>query len=232
MNKNLPALNEYLDQNPDIGETLYYPGGYDDLSPFKLFGLKSSLRKYIYADYAYEKNKHPVYLPDYLRLTYEELTPETFGKNSWLEFWHENEKSHEFASGENAFGCLYKTASLLREEDEPWWIDYYVFGTEAIQTYKILIENNLKPDVLVLQDHGMGGFWNHFGVENQSGETSYMYEIAKNHLPEYIFANGQDIESGPTHVWPGYERITQPIKMSKEDGSMHEVLKALYKRKM
>jgi hypothetical protein len=97
-------------------------------------------------------------------------------------------------------------------------------GTEGVLTAAILIENNIIPDVLVLQDHGYCTNYDLF-----SGPNSPIYQVMEDNLPNYILID--TTEAGNTVPWQNYVQVTKsyqpPIFMSL---SQHQDPKALFKR--
>ena len=197
----LPNPIEYLKLN-SIGKILYYPGAGTDKSPIELFFNNTDVETIIYADYQIGRsdiegmlmNIEGWFMDEISPIAYNELIPKDFKRDSWEEFWPANIESREFANPDNAFGLsakLYNADGVYKR--------FIHLRTEAIQTYSILIENGLNPDIIILQEHGWGGNWSVFG-----GEDSPLYENAINTLPEYIFVAG----NSNTKPWPNYYRVS------------------------
>lgn len=82
-------------------------------------------------------------------------------------------------------------------------------GTDGFGTASVLLANAIKPDVVVLQDHGYGHTYNIFGL-GQDG-SSLLYDQFGDNLPEYLF-----VDTSITTPWPGYEPVTLPFNPTSE----------------
>ncbi len=81
------------------------------------------------------------------------MTPQDFKQNNWEGFWPKYKSWNE----------------MMRRNPKESWGRKFEFhskelictltylGIEGVQTAQILCDNELAPDVLVLQDHGYGG---------------------------------------------------------------------------
>ena len=145
-----------------------------------------------------------------------DLTPNYFQQNQWSDFWYNQTSSYEFSSPDNAFCKLLKIRNKQGKV-----VELYYLGTEAIKTYHILLNiNNIKIDIIVLQDHGFGCNWNGqtFGF-NKNQQQNLLYNLCKAsiNLPKYILL-GQN-----TTIWPNYKQET---KFEAQNDSSHK--KALF----
>ena len=199
----LQKSEEYLKANPNFGKVLFYPGSGSDYSPLDLFINNSSINTIIYIDYEASRGEVVEMLRkikdwdiDDVDLGPEnEIYPEDFNKKNWAEFWPNNKKSIEYANPDSAFAIK----TLLQNRDTGNTKEFIFFKTEAIQTYSILKDNGYVPDVIVLQNHGMGSQWSPFDGD------SLLYQAAKNSLPKYIYiAETPDMEP-----WPNYTQVTE-----------------------
>ncbi|MBP7652237.1 hypothetical protein KA977_02365 [Candidatus Dependentiae bacterium] len=73
-------------------------------------------------------------------------------------------------------------------------------------------QNNAKPEITVLQKHGLVG--------PNPEIISELYKIAKNNLPNYLYV------SEGTDCWKGYNQISD---FNRKEG-MHDIPRALYKK--
>jgi hypothetical protein len=97
-------------------------------------------------------------------------------------------------------------------------------GTEGVQTAKVLCDNELAPDVLVLQDHGYGGNYASFG-----GENCFLHQAMQECLPKYIL---MDPEEPNNPLWLGYEQVTQTyLPEAYESLPQNRNARALFRRK-
>lgn len=214
---------KYLDENPEIGKVLYYPGAFEDFGLIEFFLNNSSIDTFIYTDYTPDKIDIQSGLNSFIKHSFlrhpMRLEPAFFNKKNWDEFWSDDEDSKFFGHPNNAKAYKYD----LESDNGKLFTLIYLF-TDAIETYKIICENNFIPDVIVLQDHGTGGNYSYFGgAQGDEKVPSKLYNYAEPHLPEYIF---MEPESNTT-IWPGYEIITNQIELK---GPMHKNKRALYKR--
>ena len=206
--------SEIKEKFRNLGKILYYPGAFSDFGPMTFFFENSSIDTVIYTDYGITRERIKERIQNYINdFKYQDpiiITPNVFNKNSWDEFWPE--QTNEGKS--NAFGLEY---NFLVNNDKKCRFIY--LATEAIKTYSILLECNLVPAVIVLQDHGMGGNWTYFGGD------SPLYRLAVNNLPKYIFLE----PNSNTKPWKSYSKITKAFNLP---GALHNNRRALYTRKL
>jgi hypothetical protein len=217
----LPSLTDYVSSHLEEFKTIYYPGAGLDFSPLQLFGLC--------------QNDPVIYFTDYMRIpeleriiqrldkgleSWKELFPENFNKSSWDDFWPTNSLAwnEEYHHPRLGWGRKYQ----FSWEDKNCTFCY--LGTEGVQTAAILIENNIIPDVLVLQDHGYSTNYDLF-----SGPNSPLYQVMKDNIPNYILIDTS--RAGNTVPWPNYVQVTKtyqpPVFMSL---SQNQDRRALFKR--
>ena len=198
-------------------KTLYYPGAGFDFSTLKYFMENSTVKKYYYCDYMnfditperlLEEINMYFHLSDYRVIHIANLRPNYFGKNEWPEFWH---KEAPMFGGQidNSFAAMFK----IKKGNKTW--DLIYFGTEAIQTYEVLIQNNIKLDVVVTQDHGLGGLWTNFCKGSKLEKISHYY----NQIPKFMLV-GIDYEA-----WDGFENISKPFG----NFGLHQQKRAIFK---
>lgn len=204
MNKKTSLLTpiEYLQSKPNVGKTLFYPGAGNDKSPLELFINNSSIETIIHVDYLMDRSSIETMLHEIKGWRIEgsppprnNLHPEDFNRNSWIEFWPDDQESLEHSNQSSAFAFK----ALLKNRDTGKTKEFYFFATEAIQTYTILIDNNVVPDIIVLEDYGM--------MYKKFGGDSLLYQRAFNchSLPQYLFVG----KNAHTLPWPNYSRVTE-----------------------
>ena len=203
---------------PKNCKTLYYPASGTDFATFFYFAEHSHIKNFYYCDYLNTEFTTDAILNSFTEQAadkgysityYADFTPKSFHENTWDAFWHENSLQLAFGKPENAFASIFK----IQKGTQSWNLFY--FGTEGIKTYKILLNNNIKPDVVIVQDHGLGCFWTEF-----SGR-SYLYEMAEDAecLPRYIVL-------GLNHEpWPYYTPVSKPFGVF----GMHAHARQLFK---
>ncbi|MHA8093806.1 hypothetical protein ACMH5Q_02810 [Aquirufa lenticrescens] len=184
-------------------KSLYYPGSGIDFSTIGYFIENSSIETFYYSDYLNDQFRPDsilgelrTQLPNYKINQIADIKPSYFNKSRWDEFWCDESDGQTFSGRkENSFIALYRIELL----DKTWELFY--FGTEAIETYRVLLENKIKIDLVVTQDHGMGCLWTTFC------EGSYLEAIAnvKDQMPRYLLV-GTDHQA-----WKGYKQISKPF---------------------
>ena len=195
-------VNEFLEQKKDLGSILFYPGAGSDFETIKFFIDRTTIDKIFYIDYNEKININALIqeLGDSWSLVNEEkISPQFFNQTEWSDYWHNLETAVQFGSPESAYGIKLTIKNTQDKE-----CDLYYLGTEAIKTYHILLLNDYKLDVIVLQDHGFGGNWGNQIFGFSEGTTARFYGISKvsASLPQYIFV-GEN-----TKPWPEYTQLT------------------------
>ena len=203
-----------------LGSIIYYPGAGFDFGPLNLFSQNNHVKKIIYCDYSKEFNgeEKRFRIIKMIRrvagLTISEgpieLNPSEFKYTDWDSFWRNNPRDLQFSNPEHAFALKFR---LNRNKKA---IDFIYFNTEAIGTYEILIQNKIRPNLIVLQDHGTGSNWDSFAREG-----SLLYQAAENSLPEFLFI------AHNTDIWPGY---TQYSEYSLQEGQTGRHKRALFRK--
>jgi len=212
---------DFLKQNNNLGNVLYYPGALDDIKLITDFVENSTLNKFIFTDYCdvkFDKDRVSNLLSEHRHDSSRALEPKDFHLHSWRDFWPEERGSYEFGNPENAYG--FKHVFSSGHSNKQFEIIY--LGTEAIKTCEILVNTGCKPDIIVLQDHGTGGNWSYFGIRD--GEPSSLYKTLneKGSLPKYLLAKADNQEN---RTWPGYLQVTDPYTIL---GSQHQNERALF----
>jgi hypothetical protein len=210
----MKKIEEIINET-SIGDIVYYPGADNDYGPMELFSQNSFVKKIIYCDFGKNDNWQNR-IEDLIinaGLTNNgspiHLFPEDFGCNNWHSFFPEDNDSLEYLDSTNAF--IFKYTLLTKYNQE---LEFYYFNTEAVETYKILLKNKLRPNLIVLQNHGMIG--------PHVGGDSLLYVNAQNTLPKFLY-----VAEG-TQAWNGYHRISD---YSVRRGSLHGHSRALFEIK-
>jgi hypothetical protein len=233
----LPSISDYIAQQPDAFELIYYPGAGQDFSPLQLFGNHALVKGIYFSDYANNQDSLGINesnvtdVRDRLDLRGEKvivLNPEDFNRGQWADFWPQasdlwERKEQAFEADRHPDDAWGRKLAFNHPQKHEHTLDFYYLGTEGIKTVEVLIENGVVPDVLVLQDHDCGGGWSVFG-----GADSPLDQVMRHHLPKYILAE----PNSTTVMWPGYEQVTRaynpPLHAA---GAQHRNARALFKRK-
>ena len=180
--------------------SLYYPGAFHDFSTLQFFMENSGVKDFYYCDYL-NLDINPYNLLNALRNYFNKwgykvseqinITPSYFNETSWDSFWHAD-PSARFGSDEKLSFC----AKYLIEKDGKTWNLLY-FGTEGIATYEVLLKNKINLDVLVTQDHGLGGCWTSFCNDSKLEELAVDHKM----LPKMILSGGE--------AWNGYSQVSE-----------------------
>ena len=139
------------------------------------------------------------------------LRPEYFNKKSWQRFWYEKEEARFRGNIDHSFIAVYR---VIKREKE---YELYYFGTEAIKTYEVLLQNKIRIDVVITQDHGLGGLWTTFCKDSLLEEYSCKYKK----MPKFLFV-GENYQS-----WNDYEKVIDSFGKF----GLHEEKRAFYKVK-
>jgi hypothetical protein len=198
-------------------KSLYYPGSGMDFSTIGYYTENSSIKTFYYCDYLNDQLRPQSILdelrrqlPNYKVNQIADIKPSYFNKSCWDEFWCEESDGQTFSGRkENSFISLYR----LEANDKIW--ELYYFGTEAIETYRVLLENKIKLDLVVTQDHGLGCLWTTFC------KGSYLEAIARvnKNMPQYLLV-GTDHQA-----WNGYKKISNAFGVF----GVHEHQRIMYK---
>lgn len=195
----MKIISEYLGSTENIGTTLYYPGAGNDFQTLKLFVENSSINEVYYSDYHSKKIKTEILISilgdNWSLINKIDLTPSNFNQNEWSDFWFNLENAAHYANPIDAYGIKFIFKHLSGKE-----FSLYYLGTEAIKTYLILLENNIKIDLVVLQDHGTGDNWSEFGI-GQDIEDFGLSKVS-DFSPSLLFV------AKNTVPWNGYKQIT------------------------
>lgn len=216
----LPTLESYLQKHNLEIKRVYYPGAGLDFSPLQLFGRHIKGVELFFTDYMSIEELNNVIERLENNINTSVLAPQDFNQESWEDFWPTNVARDEMMGHDpaEAWGKKFE----FQSKNLDCTLTY--LGTEGVQTAKILYENQLTPDVLVLQDHG--------GCTNYalfSGENSFLHQVIKNSLPKYILMDPTGAEE--TKIWPGYEQVTQAcLPKVYESLSQNRNPRALFKR--
>jgi hypothetical protein len=184
-------------------KSLYYPGAGTDFSTIGYFTENTSVKTFYYCDYLNDQlrpqsilDELRTQLPNYKIQYIADLKPDYFNQSRWSDFWCSESDGQTFTgTKENSFISLYRIEFLDKI------CELYYFGTEAIETYHVLLENKIKIDLVITQDHGLGCLWTTFC------KGSYLEVIArvKNEMPRYLLV-------GTFHeAWEGYNKISEPF---------------------
>jgi hypothetical protein len=181
-------------------KSLYYPGAYHDFSTMQFFMENSAVSDFYYADYM-NKEINQFSILDALQSWFNKwdgyhitqhtnLHPSYFHEDEWDAFWYPN-PSARFGS-EVALSFI--TKYEIKKDNKIW--NVYYFGTEGIATYEVLLKNNIEIDIVVTQDHGLGGCWTSFCEDSLLKKIASKYKM----LPKMILSGGE--------AWQNYEAVS------------------------
>lgn len=185
-------------------KTVFYPGCGYDFTSLLLFANWGCISTFYFCDYSNrEITEETVYSKLVEELTpfgytvqhIARLNPEYFNKQSWKRYWHPGARASNFGDVENSFISLYRLKNYHRT------YDLFYFGTDAINTYEVLLKNQIQLDVVVTQDHGFGGLWTTFC------KGSLLEELSRKskRMPRLLFTGeGQE-------PWDNYIQISDPF---------------------
>jgi hypothetical protein len=169
---------------PKTLKRLFYPGAFSDFETLNYFIENSSVEEYYFCDYLNDDNsKTIINTALYEKLTGciisspRKLQPLHFGKLNYDLFWHHNPDARSWAQIENS----YITEYLILKGRKS--VKLFYFGTEAIATYEALLQCERNPDVVVLENHGLGCLWTPFGGDDLLFQTARHY----NKLPKLFY---------------------------------------------
>lgn len=195
----------FLTTNPEIGTTLYYPGSGSDFQPLIDFINESSINRVYYVDYNENLSSTDVITalgPNWYIIEESPLSPLDFKQNDWANFWHNIDQVNPQCGPANAYGF----EIILKNKLNRKLCHFHFLKTEAIRTFFILFNNKLMtpPDIIVLQDHGLGGNWGGqvFGYAEDSTAKLYGINKVSGNMPPFIYV-GEN-----TNPWPEYIQIT------------------------
>jgi hypothetical protein len=220
LNNELPTLEDYLQKHGSEMKRVYYPGAGMDFSPLQLFGTLNKGVDLYFTDYMSIPELCTVLKRLEKSVKTSIVTPKDFNQESWEDFWPTNIDRAEMMGHDpsEAWGRKFE----FHNKNLDCTLTY--LGTEGVQTVRILCENHLAPDVLVLQDHGCGGNYALFG-----GENSFLHQAMKHCLPKYILMD--PTVAGNTIMWPDFEQVTQAyIPKAYESLPQNRNSRALFKR--
>jgi hypothetical protein len=206
-------------RNPTTKNNLFYPGAGYDFSTLLYFMCHSDITNFYYCDYynteynrfsIQEELKQQFSLPNiHFEINYiESLHPQFYKKQKWEDFWHQEYNLND-QNIKNSFISIFEIKSFAKI------CHLYYFGTEAIETYRVLLMNNLNFDVVITQDHGLGGFWTTFCRGSMLENLSSEY----NKMPKVLMV-GEHQEA-----WSNYKQISEPFG----NFGLHQHNRVLYK---
>ncbi len=211
---------------------VYYPGSATDGHPLEVFGKSSAAHCFVYADYGYPEEeirrqltddnhrKHPkgYRLLDLVDLKESHLTP-----RGWIRHIPPPKPDSDFMNMRPRGGPFALWAVLERKEEcgddhGPKRLSILHVGADGVATFDALFcqPSGQLPYAVLLQDHGFGCNWTHFG-----GADSPCWQLimGKGALrPKWLLV------AEHTAPWPGYVRVSGP-----DAGGMHHQNRHLYR---
>ena len=208
-NKKKPIFNSNI-------KRVFYPGAFSDFETLDFYLNYTEVSEVFFCDYWAKNDWNEVEANFQIILGREvklrkiaDYYPEKFGLKTWSEFWHPECNLNEYIDN-YSFVSEYSIKKHKRE------IKFYYFGTEAIKTYEILLNLKIKMDIVVCQDHGLGGFWTTFC------EGSLLHIIAEQRklLPDFLMVG---CDQAP---WSGYSEYIPDFGKF----GMHQTARGFYIR--
>ena len=210
---------------PDGAARIFYPGGFTDFGPLDLFlnpdgdGYAHGHLTAIYADYLIN-NEQIHEFANLVRQRYRardpvvsELLAHEFGVKRIREFypqspseWSEEEDLLYRPAEQTVLGFRFFYPSIN--------LTLLYLRAEAVSVYRILHKINLNPNLVVLTEHGYGGFWTPL-----EGDSMLYKAAAKKPPLLYVQENAV--------AWPNYERISDWFV---DEGQMHHFKRSLHRR--
>ena len=225
--QNRPNQVQWFDE-PQLSDRkgyCYYPGGWRDWSPINRYADEDLFDFFVYADYLVSMNDVIDSLTNELYgfqiIDTTELGPGTCGGRlcDWADYY---EQAADWGNPNN--GYLLRVRLLTPAGRN---ITLFYFGTEAIGTLRVLSSSVGRPLLVVVQDHGLGGFWTPFGgpsllYQALAGNNAQLqnHRIMRHFLPRFIY-----VAEG-TEAWPSYFECSD---LEEQSHAMHDVPKRLFK---
>ena len=182
-------------------KTLFYPGAYHDFSTLQFFMENSSVTNFYYCEYMNrEIDESSIYKAlrtwfnnweNYSVRIHSQLGPKNFGQEDWRTFWYPDPEA-EFGSDKELSFC---TRYEIKKNGKTWNLFY--FGTEGIATYEVLLKNKINLDIIVTQDHGLGGCWTSFCKNSLLETISKRYKK----LPKILLTG--------SYAWDNYVEVSE-----------------------
>lgn len=204
--------DQYLIDANKRSQVLYYPGSGADSGPFRLFAESGRVSAVVYVDYGIEESEARKFISEidgWRPGKIKNLQPCDFQVPSWDSFWPESPRSRNFYAPDKAFAIKTTLSSASTT------VEFTFLGTEAIQTFSVLIGANIIPTAMVLQDHGFGGNGSAFGGHSEMFHSA----VDHNALPELLYV------AKNTGEWPGYRKVSD---YSVYGGQMHNHERAIF----
>lgn len=204
----------------------YYPGGRFDWSPIVRYADSDLFDFFVYTDYLVSQNEVIDHLGGGLGGFQIIGHPEQLGPGTTNNFVREWVDYYEPGAdwGDPNIGFLLKVRLLTPMGRT---ITLYYFGAEAIGTIRILTASVGRPLMVVVQDHGLGGYWTSFGGESLMYQALVRYigppqnhKVRSRFLPRFIY-----VAEG-TEAWPNYVECSE---LEEQTHDMHGVPKRLFR---
>ena len=203
----MKALTSYLAECYDLGSTLFYPGSGSDFQPMKTFLENSSINTVYYIDYGITINSSDVMAAlgiDWTLVEESKIYPKHFEQTEWADFWYNVNLVDSELGPNNAYGFK---LWVVNKDDKK--CNFTFLRTEAIKSFLILFskkDKDIRPDLIVLQDHGFGGQWGGQVFGYTEDEKSKFYRLNKvrgnSLMPPYLYI------AENTNPWPEYKQLT------------------------
>lgn len=180
---------------------VYYPGSGKDIDALK-FVLDNLIHvdEIIFSDYIEQLTLDEIgSINEWMVLKEILLNPEDFNQRSWTDFWFDHPHSAHFAQPGNKESKLF----ILFNKKSHRLVRFYQLGTDGVGTFKILIRNKHRPNLIFLADHGFCGNWNPniWGEpEEHDNKVSFLKEFALNNNIRYLM-----VDKFSTKPWTNFQ---------------------------
>ncbi len=180
---------------------IYYPGSGQDLKTLiQILEKFKNISEIFFCDYLeHISDDELTTITNWELLKKAELTSMYFNQENWSEFWYNHPNSFQFAEPNSKTSNLF----ILYNSKTKQTVRFYQLATEGVGTYRILIKNKLRPQLIFLADYGFGCNWdpNIWGdIVANDCKTSYLKRFARN--TNYIM-----VDKISTNPWLNYSLI-------------------------
>lgn len=210
---------------------VFYPGSCSDGHAIKLFGATHSAHCFVYCDYLMTKAEIESHLNGdgrgyhspilgYHSIKRLSLTERDLSPNGWephVKPLNLNQVRPSITP--YAFLEILERNQDLNHEFGAERLAILFLGADAHASYDALFcQNNFNrpPFSILLQDHGFGGNYDHFGNEGLMHQIAQKTQV----FPEYL------IVAENTRSWEGFESVED---VEGDRGGMHSHLRRIYK---
>jgi len=210
----------------------FYPGAGNDGHIVRLLGSTHSTHCFVYVDYGVTQETHEAEMQHAVRgfrgyhsLAQLQLQQNDLVPHGWAPHIQDHDLpqggAHKIPATVQPYGFLQilERDQDLTDEHGAHRLAILFLGADGIASYDALFcqANATSPFAALIQDHGFGGNYNHFGRNGLLERVA----VRANIFPEYL------IVADGTTPWEGYALVPD---LDGERGGQHQMLRRLYKR--